>query len=176
MGLWLALAIGIFWGVGVYNRLMRMRAHGLDALGSVEKFLRRYGELVREYPIDLSAMDPESDERSTEWVHLHESLDTLEQTLREARRHPLEIQPMARLTAVFHNLQLRWIALENLPPDLAGSTLPEGMQQQWGMVTEKVLLARSGLNQILLDYNQALAQFPARLIIGVLGFKPAGLM
>ena len=47
--LWMMLAVSVFWGVGLYNRLMRMRARGLGALGSVEKHMRVYADLVREH-------------------------------------------------------------------------------------------------------------------------------
>ena len=41
------LALAIFWCVGLYNRLMRIRARGFDALGSVEKHLKAYAAAVQ---------------------------------------------------------------------------------------------------------------------------------
>jgi hypothetical protein len=39
-----------------------------------------------------------------------------------------------------------------------------------------VEIARGGLNQIILKYNEALKQYPARLIVGALGFETAGIL
>ena len=46
------------------------------------------------------------------------------------------------------------------------------MRTQWDAVTQRVETARGGFNQILTHYNEALAQFPARLVAGAMGFKP----
>eukprot|EP01041_Mallomonas_annulata_P028396 gene28396-50243_t len=47
--LWLALAILLFWGVGLYNRLMRLRARGHEVLGVVEKHAGACAALVKQY-------------------------------------------------------------------------------------------------------------------------------
>jgi hypothetical protein len=47
---------------------------------------------------------------------------------------------------------------------------------QWDVAAGKAQTARAGLNTILFKYNEAIYQFPARLVVGVLGFRPAGPM
>lgn len=179
--LWMALALAVFWGVGLYNRLMRMRARGLDALGSVEKYLRRYADLAN---VHLSvpgaspahALSPSADHLPAEWAHLLTILQTMERALKEARSMPLAVEPVARLTQALADLREAWGRLCDAPADLAGPPVPDTMRMQWDAVTLKVEAARGGFNRILTKYNEAIEQFPARLVAGTMGFRPAGLL
>lgn len=179
--LWMALALAVFWSVGLYNRLMRMRARGRDALGSVEKYLRRYADLVNGH-LSVSgaslaqAASVSTDHLPPEWGHLLDILQTLERTLKDARGMPLAVEPVARLAQALSALQETWARLCDAPADLAGSPVPDTMRMQWDAVTVKVEAARGGFNRILTKYNEAINQFPARLVAGAMGFKPAGLL
>jgi hypothetical protein len=48
------------------------------------------------------------------------------------------------------------------------------MRIQWDDASARAQSARAALNQIMQRYNDALQEFPARFIVGILGFKPAG--
>lgn len=179
--LWMTLALSIFWGVGLYNRLMRMRARGLGALGSVEKHVRQYAELVRlqEPVLDLMRVGVAAsavDESSGGWGQLQHDLQALEQALKDARTAPLAPESLGRLGATLDTLQETWCHLNETPADLAGPVVPAAMQARWDAITHRVESARSGFNQILTQYNEALDQFPARLVVGIMGFKPSGLL
>jgi LemA protein len=178
--LWMTLALTLFWGVGVYNRLMRMRARGLGAFGSVEKHLRQYAELVHELISEPGATQTHHPQLTAEkspgdWgEQLLAVLQTLDQALKDARAMPLAIEPLARLGEVVDALQGTWRNLHDLPADLAGPVLPDAMKARWEAITRRVETARGGFNQILTKYNEALEQFPARLVVGLMGFKPGG--
>ena len=176
--LWMTLALAVFWGVGVY-RLMRMRARGLDAFGSVEKHLREYAELVREQgPTLESERTPTSpdaaDDSTVMWTALVAATDHLDLALKESRASPLQVEPMTRGVAAIVALQHTWGALCDAPADLAGSIVPDVMPKRWELISLSVQKSRNGLNQIVKSYNAALTQFPASLIAGVMGFKPGG--
>jgi LemA protein len=179
--LWLLLALAIFWGVGVHNRLMRIRARGLDAFGSVEKHMRQYGELVRGHLAASEDSDP-ADGKSTadylpeDWVHLLAALEALEQALKDARLTPLAVPALGQLARCVDGLQQAWEQLRSAPADLAGASVPEVLQGQWDAVSLRVQTARGGMNQILAKYNEAREQFPARLVVGVMGFQIAGIL
>lgn len=51
--LWIVLAVGLFWMVGLYNRLVRMRGYAVQTLGSVEQQLRWCARVV---DVHLAAM------------------------------------------------------------------------------------------------------------------------
>lgn len=165
--LWITLALSIFWGVGVYNRLMRMRARGASALGSVEKHMRQYAELVREHVHEVG-------KPPLGWEPLLADMQNLEQALKDVKTTALAGEALARLGEAFDSLQRHWQCLQDIPGDLAGPVVPVHLKRQWDAITQRVDTARGGCNQILIKYNEALTQFPAKLIVGAMGFKPAG--
>ncbi len=165
---WALLAVILFWWVGVYNRLMRIRARGLDALGSVEKHLKVYGVIVH------NLLASQSDPLPPPWRLLADAIGNLDAACKRARTTPLASEPVAALTASWDNLQQAWQALQSLPPDLAGAQIPEAVQSEWNETTQKAQIARGGYNQIAAKYNEAMAQFPARLVATAMGFQRVG--
>jgi len=166
--LWGSLALVAFWCVGLYNRLMRIRARGLDALGSVEKHLKAYGTCIQPHLVGVSVQPPVA------WLQLQIAVESLEAACKAARETPLAIGPMETLTQSLAALDQKWTALRNAPADLAGAAIPDDMLAEWDEATNRVQIARGGYNQIVARYNEAIGQFPARVVVGAMGFKPAG--
>jgi LemA protein len=165
----LLAAITVFWCVGLYNRLMRMRARALDALGSVEKHLKNYSSLINvQFPDEEGSFIP------LEWAGLVSSVKALDVQCRAARAAPLQAGPLQALAQTVDAIEAAWNVLRAQPADLAGPTMPEAMQKLWDEAATKVRTARGGFNQIVTRYNQALAQFPASLVVRTMGFKVAG--
>lgn len=166
--LWGLLALTVFWCVGLYNRLMRIRARGLDALGSVEKHLKAYSTCIQRHVPGYETQLPLA------WVQLQIAVESLEAACKAARNTPLAIGPMEELTQRLHALEQEWAALCNAPADLAGAAVPANLVDEWEEATHRIQSARGGYNQIVARYNEAIGQFPARIIVGTMGFKPAG--
>lgn len=177
--LWVSLALCVFWSVGVYNRLMRMRARGLRALGSVEKHMRLYADLVRDDVAQGAASYSHSggaDHAHGDWARLLIALQEFEAALKDVNASALRYQPLDRLGHAFDTVQEVWREVDSAPPDLAGPVVPAAMRLQWDATTRRVETARGGFNQIVTQYNEALAQYPARLVVGLMGFKAGGLL
>ncbi len=177
--LWGALALCVFWSVGLYNRLMRIRARGLSALGSGEKHMRVYADLVREDLAHGAAVHlhtATADGSPDDWACLLSALKEFEDALKDTGTSALRNEAPARLGQAFDAVQTAWRKLNEAPPDLAGPVVPAAMRTQWEAVTQRVETARGGFNQILTQYNEALAQFPARLVAAAMGFKPGSLL
>ena len=167
--IWLLIATLTFWCVGLYNRLMRMRARGLDALGSVEKHLKNYSSLIHvQFPDEEGSFIP------LEWAGLVSNVKLLEVQVKAARSAPLQALPLKVLGQTVDAIEAEWLQLRMQPADLAGPTMPEAMQKLWDEAELKVRTARGGFNQIVDRYNEALHQIPARLAVGIMGFKEAG--
>lgn len=177
--LWMTLALATFWAVGVYNRLMRMRARGLEALGSVEKHMKQCADLVQvhvpsPHQNGVAAGIPEPAALADEWAALFPMLQALERAFVDARAVPLAPPALRHIGQAFDELQRGWASVCASPEDLAGEAVPAPMQCQWDAQTVKVRAARAGFNKITHAYNAALFQFPARLVVGTMGFKMAG--
>jgi LemA protein len=166
--LWSMFAIAVFWSVGVYNRLMRMRAKGLEAMGAVSRYLQRYEALVDAH------LGRNIDEVAPEWRDLRAALSTLHLACSAVRASPLDVDAVQSLASGYQALQSAWSVLRESPTDLAGHRVPEGLQIEWERISQKVMHARSKYHQIATEYNHGLAQFPASLFVRIAGFKSAG--
>jgi LemA protein len=165
----LLAATCLFWCVGLYNRLMRMRARGLDALGSVEKHLKNYSSLINvQFPDEEGSFIP------LEWSGLVSNVKALDVQCKAARAAPLQMEPLQALAQTVDAIENEWTQLRERPADLAGPTMPEAMQKLWDEAALKVKTARGGFNQIVERYNEALDQFPASLVVKMMGFNVAG--
>jgi hypothetical protein len=78
------------------------------------------------------------------------------------------------LATSYQATQDAWSALLEFPDDLAGQRPPEGLRIEWERISQKVMRARNVYHQIAIEYNFALKQFPASLLVMVAGFKAAG--
>jgi LemA protein len=165
----LLAATTVFWCVGLYNRLMRLRARALDALASLETNLHSYTSLIQvQFPDEEGSYIP------LEWAGLVRSVKALEGQFRLARGAPLQAQPLLALAQTIDAIEVEWSLLRDRPADLAGPSMPEAMQKLWDEAALKVRIARSGFNQIVESYNEALHQFPASLAVASMGFRVAG--
>lgn len=169
--LWLLLAALVFWSVGLYNRLMRLRARGLEVLQVVEKHMRGCATLVNASLTESGAVDSTG---SFEWAPLCAAMQALDAAWRQQRPNPLSAAALQPLAAAWDAVQAEWLAAAGVPADLAGPSVPPELRQDWDAGVLKVQRARDGLNQILQRYNEAVHQFPASVVAGVMGFLPAG--
>lgn len=175
---WSSLAVLVFWTIGAYNRLVRLRARSADALGSMEKQTQRYVPLVAEHlamsstsqtgasvdesPLDLPPL----------WSQLLAQLAQLDLAQKAARAGPFQPGVLSGLRVRYNNVLDTWNELCCAPGDLAGSQVPDGLHQSWDSITEKVRSSMNGLNQILDMYNEAVSQFPASLLAKTMQFQP----
>ena len=170
--LWMAVAILVSWAVGVYQRITRLRARGFDAFGSLEKLLKSFSGLLQTHA--LAPPLPDSPPVAPEWTVLMASVQALEHACKAARSASLMPAEVAALGRAMDLVSGQWHKLCDGPLDLAGSPGPDALRVQWEELSNKAQAARAALNQILQRYNEALQDFPARLIVGLLGFQVTG--
>ena len=170
--LWISLALVVFWSVGVYNRLMRMRARGLGALGSVMKHMRVYAELVR----GLTAVPLPKEVAEDASEQLFASLQILEQVLNDATASTLMQGSPASLGRAFDTVHHIGRQVAAGTPDATEPVVPTVLRDQLELAAQRVGTAREGFNQLLTKYNQALEQFPASLVVTTMGFKPGDML
>ncbi len=170
--LWITLALTVFWSVGVYNRLMRMRARGLGALGSVMKHMRVYADLLRNH-----VLPGIQDSASGDSAQLLAGLQTLEQVLQEATASArMQQGSPAALGQAFDATQQAWRRMVELQQDAAHHATAAVLREQLELAAQRVATAREGFNQLRISYNQALEQFPASLVVTTMGFKPGDML
>jgi len=175
----LTIAVLLFWWMGAYNRLVRLRAQGLVAFTTLEALLDQYVLTVKTHFPQTAADDaaclttPGDDEASVARAGLVGAARQFHASLKAAHVHPLNGATMSALRTAHETLCVSWSRLQQLPPDLAGPALPGTLQSQWEQIAAQVEVARAEFNRAVLHYNEAINQFPALLLARVFGFKAA---
>lgn len=167
IAIWLIWAVVLFWAVGAYNRLMRLRAAVVDAFADLDEQLRLYGALVQ---TGLAALDGEAAPVLPRLLGAAQQFDA---ALKAARLRPLDALTLRVLATAHETLLRAWSDACSEPPDLAGQPLPEAMQQQWQHISLNAVNARARFAQSVVSYNEGITGFPARLLARLFGFKPA---
>jgi LemA protein len=173
---WLMPAILLFWALGAYNRLVRLRAQVIAAFAAVDQRLTQILTLAAE----RAAVPPRSlADGDTIAVPLQEPSDAgldglrgasiqCEVALRVARRSPLDGPSIAALRTACATMQVSWARL--LVP---GDEAQAAIQRAWEDNHQAGNEAQALFNQAVATYNGAIAQFPAVVLAYFFGFRAA---
>jgi LemA protein len=173
---WSIAAVLLFWAVGAYNRLVRLRAEANTAFASVEGELARQVELVRGQlpPPEPTQPAPLDVEPVSFWAALHAAASQLATSLAAARSKPLDPDNIAALNSAQAVLATAWERAERDDAhDLAGPRLPDTVLLKRRQHMLQAHAATEAFNGAVTRYNDAIAQFPALLLAWLFGFKRA---
>jgi LemA protein len=172
------VAVLVFWMVGAYNRLMRLRNAVAAAWGQMEPALARRGEAMN--AVVERVRGPMADEAGTLQALAEADTRTRQaaEAVRAARARSDTVSQWVAMEAALASPATRLKALLDLHAvqlrdDPACAGLPAGIQA-WGEADARVEFARQTFNQAVQTYNGALRQWPTRVITVVFGFAPAG--
>jgi len=172
---WVLAAVFLFWAVGAYNRLVRLRSDAKTAFAALETELNRQVKLVHE------CVPPEEEQPQSQfaggsafWGGLQGAAAQLSATLASARAKPLDADRIAALGAAQEVLGMAWDRAERDDAhDLAGPRLPDNFSSQRQQLERMAHAATEHFNQAVLRYNEGIGQFPALLLARLFGFEPA---
>ena len=179
LAFWISAAVLLFWAVGAYNRLVRLRAAALMAFAAVEVPLREQVELVQLcLPPSANPAGVQEgvllDDMSSLWSGLGAAANQFAASLAAARARPLDPDTVAALNAAIGVMQMAWQRMQQDDAhDLAGAALPEDLQLQWQQLDTRREASAAQFNEAINHYNGAIAQFPAVLLASLFHFKPA---
>jgi LemA protein len=167
-------AVLLFWAVGAYNRLMRLRAEANTSFAGLEAELSKQVALVRECLPPSEATQPAALEQGVSfWDAVHGAAAQFAASLAAARARPLEPEGIAALSAAHDVLAMAWERAERDDThDLAGPRLPEAVTAQRAQLMLQTHVAIDQFDRAVSRYNEAIAQFPAVLLAWLFGFKP----
>lgn len=170
------IAVLLFWAVGAYNRLVRLRNAIGNAFAQIDVQLKRRYDLI-----------PNLVETAKKYVtHERETLEAVIAARNQARTaadhvraKPTDAGAIGALAmaeqALGGTLGRLMAVVENYPELKADETLRE-LSEELTSTENKVAFARQAFNDSALDYNNAAQQFPTSVVAGVFGFKEAGML
>ena len=177
---WITLPCLLFWSVGAYNRLRRLRAKALVAFAALDAHFAQYIALVDEHLKAASgltlaqavAASREADP-ATAWAGLQGASTQFKASLRVVRKQALDAGAMAELQTAHTTLQMSWERVRR--ECRAYQALLTSMGEQRLMDNARLASRAMGeFNQAALAYNTAIAQFPAVVLAQLFSFRPAG--
>ncbi|WPH21172.1 LemA family protein [Variovorax paradoxus] len=186
---WIVIAVLLFWFVGAYNRLVRLRAAVLQAYATLDAALRKQLDFVQ---ASITAALPEKDasSHSSAVAPLQAATTQLATLLGATRLHPLDPGAMAALATALQVLVTAW---QRQHPDAVtvfeadgtlsrpAPLLPAGAGAAsatleplaWPEPSAAAEIARSQFNLAVGQYNAAIVQFPALLVAWMVRLRPA---
>jgi len=186
---WIVVAVLLFWFVGAYNRLVRLRAAVLQAYATLDAALRKQLDFVQ---ASITADLPEKDasSHSSAVAPLQAATTQLATLLGATRLHPLDPGGMAALATALQVLITAWQrqhpdavtvfeadgTLSRPAPLLpAGAGAASGTLEPmaWPEPSAAAEIARSQFNLAVGQYNAAIVQFPALLVAWMVRLRPA---
>jgi LemA protein len=165
---WVVTAVLVFWALGAYNRLVRLRSQGIVAFAVLANIFNQYVLFIKNCSRNEARVDPAPD-----WVGLDDAVALFASSLSLAQAEPLNEARMKTLKTSYESLVSYWTQLERLTPDLQNSVLPSGAQAHWMHISVQADIAQAEFKRAVENYNQAISQFPALLLVWIFGFKPA---
>jgi LemA protein len=171
---WWVLALLLFWAVGAYNRLVRLRGAALAAFQPVDARLSQFIALLQEQsPL---AFEPQRTQplavTSTLWAGLQGASTQFDVALRVVRRQPLDPEAVEALRTAQETLQVWWDRLVQECRDQPDQA-PASWQMAWMDNRRQTAEAADTFNQAVLAHNAAIRQFPALVLARLFSFRSA---
>jgi LemA protein len=151
----------VIWAIVTFNRLTRLRQLGSNAWSDIDVQLKRRHDLI---PSVVAVVKG----------HAGYERETLE-ALVNARGRALQASGPAERFREENPLAAglgRIFAIAEAYPDLKAAASFAGLQRTLSDVEDHLQNARRYYNAVVRDLNTAIAQFPANLLAGPLGFRP----
>lgn len=173
---WIVVAVLVFWAVGAYNRLVRLRNVIGNAFAQIDVQLKRRYDLIPnlvEVARKYAAHERETLEAVTAARNQAKAAADL------ARARPGAAGPVTSLAmaeGVLGSAMGRLMALVESYPELKADQSLRELAEELTSTENKVAFSRQLFNDAAFDYNVAAQQFPTRLLAGLFGFREAAML
>ena len=169
-------ALLVFWAVGAYNRLVRLKNTIANAFGQIDVQLKRRYDLI-----------PNLVEAARKYLsHEAATLEAVTLARNQARgasdavrSRPTNAAAVITLASAEEALTVSlgrlFVVAEAYPELKADATIRE-LSEELTSTENKVSLARQAYNDAVLDYNNAQGEFPAVLLARLFGFGPSAML
>jgi LemA protein len=175
---WPALGVGVaallfFWGVGAYNRLMSLRNVIGEAFVQLDGHLKERAEVCDKL---LAAVAPRLASEQVTFDALASAQAEAQTAAQSARARPWSPDPVGSLAvaSALHAAALtRLMSLLEHQAELRGEAGIDGLVDELKLIERQRAFARQVFNQAVGQYNEALHQFPTRVLANLYGFSEA---
>ena len=170
------LAVLVFWAVGAYNRLVRLKNTIANAFGQIDVQLKRRYDLIPN--LVEAAKKYLSHERETleAVIAARNQAKSASDAARSRPANALAITTLAVAEQALGSSLGQLFALNEAYPDLKADETIRELSEELTSTENKVTFARQAFNDAVLDYNNAQGQFPAVLVAKLFSFAPSAML
>ena len=170
------LAVLVFWSVGAYNRLVRLKNVIANAFGQIDVQLKRRYDLIPN--LVEAAKKYLSHERETleAVITARNHAKSASDAARSRPANALAITTLAIAEQALGSSLGQLFALNEAYPELKADETIRELSEELTSTENKVTFARQAFNDAVLDYNNAQGQFPAVLVAKLFSFAPSAML
>mgnify|MGYP006154077399 CR=1 FL=1 len=169
-------AILVFWGVGAYNRLVRLRNEIGNAFAQIDVQLKRRHDLIPNL-VEVARKYMEHERDTLERVSAARA--QVMAATEMVKSKPLESGPIKSLglaEGVLAGAMGRFQATVEAYPELKADARMQALSEELTHTENRIAFARQLFNDATLDYNNAAQQFPTNVVTGVFSFRQADML
>ncbi len=170
------IAVVIFWGIGVYNRIIALRNYFENAFSQIDVQLKRRYDLIPNLV-------------ETAKAYMAHERETLEAVI-SARNHAVvannkvsgnpadaaAFKQMVAADGVLNASLGKLFALSEAYPDLQANQTMMQLSEELSSTENRIAFARQGYNDSVMSYNVAIQQFPGSVVANSFSFKTTELL
>ena len=170
------LALLVFWAVGAYNRLVRLKNTIDNAFGQIDVQLKRRYDLIPNL-VEAAKKYLQHERATLEAVTLaRNQAKTASDAVRSKPADATAVTALATAEQALEGSLGRFFALAEAYPDLKADETIRDLSEELTSTENKVAFSRQAYNDAVLDYNNAQGQFPAMLIASAFSFAPSAML
>ena len=170
------VALLVFWAVGAYNRLVRLKNTIANAFGQIDVQLKRRYDLIPNL-VDVAKKYLQHEQATLEAViNARNQARAASDVARSRPANALAVTTLAAAEQALGSSLGNLFALAEAYPDLKADQTMRELSEELTSTENKVGFARQAFNDAVLDYNNAQGQFPAVLVARVFSFAPSAML
>ena len=170
------LAAIVFWGIGIYNRLVNERNRVKNAFAQIDVQLTRRYDLI---PNLVEAVKGYMKHERETLEAVVEARNTAVSALDAAKADPANaaaIQKLGGAEGALGSVLGRLFALSEAYPDLKANQNMMQFQEELATTENKVAFSRQAFNDAVMGYNNTAENFPNNMIANTFGFELASFL
>ncbi|QHE74981.1 LemA family protein [Hydrogenophaga sp. PBL-H3] len=177
LGVLLGLGLAVFfWGVGAYNRLVRLKNGIANAFGQIDVQLKRRYDLIPNL-VEVARKYLAHESQTLEAViAARNQARTVEQAAASSPLNAGALGALAGAEQLLGGALGRLFAVAEAYPDLKADQTMRDLSEELASTENRIGFARQAYNDNVLEFNDAAAQFPALIVARLFGFLPQAML
>ena len=170
------VALLVFWAVGAYNRLVRLKNTIANAFGQIDVQLKRRYDLIPNL-VEAAQKYLQHEQSTLEAVTVaRNKAKSASDVVRSKPTHAAAVVALAAAEQTLDGSLGHLFAVAEAYPELKADQTIRDLSEALTSTENKISFARQAYNDAVLDYNSAQGQFPAMLIASLFSFAPSAML